>query len=281
MKKCVAIVLMLILCLSSISAFAGVIGHIYKTDIKAYENYMQIPSYNCGGTTVVFVRDLENYGYDVLWDSAARKVTIEKNTAKEWSPIAPVYEGDEEVGTVLFDIYDTDIRTYFENKEITSYNIGGQTAIIFRDLDTLKSLKFDAEERKASILSDNFKLTVKKRTHIEYMYEILESMSRLDYVLEKGNEMAKEGKYDKNVMQRIESAYDEFEKFKEELQEYAEPDGFSKSTMEIWWSAVNLDLAASLIKSSWNDYDSEKFEKYMLDSYEQRNNGLMFLASEF
>ena len=263
---------------------ADVIGHIYKTDIKAYENYMQIPSYNCGGTTVVFVRDLENYGYEILWDSAARKVIIEKNPSAEWSPIAPVYEGDEEVGTVLFDIYKTDIKTYYEKKEITSYNIGGQTAIIFRDLDTLSNLSFDAETRKASFLSENLALTSKKKKHIEYMYEILDCMSKLDYALEKADASAKNGKCDSGAVARVESVYSDFILLKQELQEYQEPDGFSESTMEIWWSMVNLQFAADVIKTSFEEYgsdESEKFKNLMLESYQQRNDGLRFLASEF
>ena len=280
MKKCISSLLCAVMLMASVTVNAGVVGHIYKTDIKAYENYMQIPSYNCGGTTVVFVRDLENYGYDVFWDSAARKVFVSKKQHLPWSPIVPVYEGDDSVGTVLFDVYSTDIRTYFENKEIKSYNIGGKTAINFRDLDAGKNLKFDSATRRATIFSKNISLTAKKINHIDYMYEILECMGKLDYSLEKAAKLIKEGKSDKKLSERIKSEFEVFRELRDELQSYTEPDAFSESTMEIWWSVVNEELAAELVMNS-EDFDVGKFERYMLDSYQQRNNALLLLASEF
>ena len=63
------------------------VGTINTTDIKAFINYMYVPTYNFGGTTVVFVRDLQNYGYTVDWREDTRSVILYKsNVEYEYEP---------------------------------------------------------------------------------------------------------------------------------------------------------------------------------------------------
>ncbi len=49
------------------------LANIYETDIIVKINNTEVPSYNIGGQTLIFIDSLEIYG-DVVWDSEERKV---------------------------------------------------------------------------------------------------------------------------------------------------------------------------------------------------------------
>ena len=283
-KKLICSTLCASLLFLSTIAFADKVGHIYKTDIKAYENYIQIPSYNCGGTTVIFARDLENYGYDVLWNAQQERVDIKKNPDKKWTPMPPIPEDGEPVGKILFDIYDTDIKTYFDGKLVTSYNIGGKTAIIFRGIDAKNTIKFDNKKKTAMLFTKDISLSDKEKEHISYFYDILDTISTLERDIEAGYEMAKNKSFNKTLMEKLNLSHLALTEKMEEFKEYSEPSRFSKSSMEIWWAMVNIDMAANMIKSSWNiftDEDMMVLERYMTDFSEQRQKSLTLLAGEF
>lgn len=284
-KRVISCLLLILVAFLPVLSHADVIGHIYKTDIKAYENYLQIPSYNCGGTTVIFARDLENYGYDVLWDSEAETVEIIKNTSKKITPMLPELLDDEvPVGTVLFDIYETNIKTYFEGKLIPSYNIGGKTAITFRSIKASGSLEFDSKNKTALLLSKDIKLKSEEIEHINYVYEIIDIMLSLDEDIAAAKEMALKKSFKKAVMEKLNLSSLALTEKMEEMTKYSEPSAFSQSTTELWWAMVNLDNATTIIKSSWNIFDDKQqseFERYMSDSLAQRKNTLSLLAGEF
>ena len=284
MKKLISVVFICLFMLSGMVSYADTAGHIYKTDIKAYENYLQIPSYNCGGTTVIFARDLENYGYDILWDSEAKRVEITKNPLKEIHPMLPLADDGTKVGTILFDIYETDIKTYFKGKLIPSYNIGGKTAITLRSLEPLGSVTFNSKEKTALLLSRSLNLSSKEKEHINYVYEILDIMATLEKDMEEAEKMALEKNFNKQVMEKLNLSSLALSEEMEALMDYTEPSAFSESTMELWWAMVNLDSAANIIKASWNIYDEEyreKYGQYIEDSLAQKKNTLALLAGEF
>ena len=283
-KKLICSILCASLLFSTTIAFADIVGHIYKTDIKAYENYIQIPSYNCGGTTVIFARDLENYGYDVLWNAEKERVDIKKKPDKKWTPMPPLPNDGEPVGKVLFDIYDTNIKTYFEGKLVTSYNIGGKTAITFRSIDAKNTIKFDNKKKTAMLFTKDISLSDKEKEHISYFYDILDIISTLEHDIEAGYEMAKNKSFNKTLMEKLNLSHLTLTEKMEEFKEYSEPSIFSKSSMEIWWAMVNIDMAANMIKSSWNiftDEDMLVFQRYMTDFSAQRQKSLTLLSSEF
>lgn len=284
MKKIFAAFLALFVFITPVTPYAQVIGHIYKTDIKAYENYMQIPSYNCGGTTVVFARDLENYGYDVLWDEESMTVEIIKNNKLTLTPIIPSLQGDEPVGTVLFDIYHTDIKTFFEGKLIPAYNIGGKIAIEFRSLGNGKNVKFDEKSRRAHLFTKNVSLSDEELSHIDYIYQIFEATEVIEANLGAVEESAKNGKYGTSAIAELKKSAASLEKITENLKDYSEPAIFSESTMEMWWAIVNLNMATDLLASSQKVLSGEKadlYARYIADYLEQKQNTLNIMASEF
>ena len=55
-----------------------VLGRYYETDIVTTLNGCEIESYNIGGRTVICAEAMADFGYDVVWDGAARTLSITK-----------------------------------------------------------------------------------------------------------------------------------------------------------------------------------------------------------
>ena len=86
MKRILCSMLACICCCLYAPAYAAtgdVIGTIYPTDIKAYINGVEVPSYNIGGRTAVVIEDLgrdgtfSEIGGRYFWDAADRTISLE------------------------------------------------------------------------------------------------------------------------------------------------------------------------------------------------------------
>lgn len=122
-----------------------VIGKVLSTDIAAYVNGQPIPSMNIGGNTAIVAEDLRHYGFDVSWNPAARKVTIYNRPGKAVDPLPSA--SALPVGTRIGDVLYTDIRAYYRDKSIKSFNIGGRTAVLLNELQDMGSLQWDEAKR--------------------------------------------------------------------------------------------------------------------------------------
>lgn len=103
-------------------------GSVYSTDIRAFINGVEVPSYNIGGRTAVVVEDvLPHYynddlrvlvigSFDPTGIQGGRNVSTEK------------------IGTVVGKIYETNIHTFIYDKSLKAYNLGGKTAVAIEDL---------------------------------------------------------------------------------------------------------------------------------------------------
>lgn len=103
-----------------------IVGNIYSTDIKAFINGVEVPSYNIGGKTVVIVEDMtKNYYYN----NQLRVLII-----GGFSPFDLIEKPDGNSDFSSGNIYETDIKTYFRNKEIPCYSLNGKMAVAIEDL---------------------------------------------------------------------------------------------------------------------------------------------------
>lgn len=114
------------------SAESGVVGHIYSTDILTYVNGQPIDGYNIGGRTVVIAEDLDGYGFNHEYNDETRTLKVKSYFNGCHNEFAEIPRG--KTGKVLGNVYATDIKVYFNEKEITGYNIGGRTAICIEDM---------------------------------------------------------------------------------------------------------------------------------------------------
>lgn len=137
MKK--ILILSALLCgLTGVSAHAAngdVVGHIYSTDIRAYINDIEVPSYNIGGRTVVIIEDI-TVARD--YQDNLRALTIDGISFRPEYITEGEAEHSEVSGNIVGDIYETDIKTYMYDVEIPSYNLDGKTAVALEDLGEFK-----------------------------------------------------------------------------------------------------------------------------------------------
>lgn len=133
-------------------------GYIYPTDIRTDFYGRKINSYNIGGQTVILGEDLGYFGFDIIWNPQDR--TLEINDRYN-NPQDTGYKRDISLYILPEGyyshkapdrIYETDIKTFLNGKEIKGYNVGGQTAIVCEDLRNYGySVEWNAENRTVSV----------------------------------------------------------------------------------------------------------------------------------
>ena len=155
MKKKIVILLftvMLFAFVGGVCTFAAVgdvIGHTTYTDIRAYINHYGIQSYNVNGYTVVIAEELPRFGFHVIWNPEDRSLKITRNTEMNtmgWG-VPPQLTSPHLWGTPAYDILETDIKTYINDVEVTSYNINGKTAINIASLAVFGGVTYDQTYR--------------------------------------------------------------------------------------------------------------------------------------
>lgn len=128
---------------------AEIVGESVYTDIIASINDYNIASFNLDGNTVVVAEDLRNYGFDVVWSSEARTLSISRNGSNN---VASTYIAPKIpkvlVGTKANDVLKTDIQTYINGNWVPSFNIDGQTVLRFDALNVFGNVSYDNSIRR-------------------------------------------------------------------------------------------------------------------------------------
>ena len=145
MKK-VLVALVLVLLIVPTVAFAAtgdVAGKIYSTDILTFVNGKAVDGYNIGGKTAVIVEDLDGIyrGFFHTYDDETRTLMVDAYWHKNFGSTEFDVVDDSkrgQVGEILGDIYETDIKVFVNGSEVTGYNIGGKTAVCVEDLGTVE-----------------------------------------------------------------------------------------------------------------------------------------------
>ena len=103
-------------------AIGDVAGDYYYTDIVVIVNGAAIESINIGGMCLLCANDLAYHGFNVVWNEKARTLNISKGgedfSGGTWTAKSGV------VGARIGSYYYTDIVTYLDGKEITTYYTG-------------------------------------------------------------------------------------------------------------------------------------------------------------
>ena len=119
-------------CLLGAQARTGdVSGSVYATDIRAFINGVEVPSYNIGGRTAIALEEVltpDGYAYD----NGLRTLLVHG--------FDPAYlrggssKSAGTIGQAVGRTYETDIKAYVFSELLQSWNIGGQTAVAIEDL---------------------------------------------------------------------------------------------------------------------------------------------------
>lgn len=130
---------------------ATVIGSVLTTDIKAYINGCEVPSYNIDGNIVVVGQDLRSYGFNVVYDNNTRTSYISYDGSGTWTPIAPSIENSQSIGTKVMDVYQSDISVSVNGNKVACYNVGGKMAFRFAELKVFGNYSYDNETRSVNL----------------------------------------------------------------------------------------------------------------------------------
>jgi hypothetical protein len=128
----IAFIIFAAACIPCFAAVGDIKGNVYATDIRAFVNGIKVEAYNIGGRTCIPIEDVTS-GYEYNNDVRTLLVySFRPEILKEYDE----GEGAEyaEVGAVLGSVYETDIKTYFYDMELPSYNIGGKTCVAIEDI---------------------------------------------------------------------------------------------------------------------------------------------------
>lgn len=161
--------LMLVICSSAlavpVSAYkiGDVKGRALYTDIIASINDYNIASYNINNYTAVVAEDLRNYGFDVIWLDEERALYIDRAATNKVDStyIAPAVPASL-VGKKAQNVLYTDIKTYINGAEVTSYNINGKTIVFFEDLRVFGNIEYTEYSRRLDLSIDdglNYKIS--------------------------------------------------------------------------------------------------------------------------
>ncbi len=147
------IVVFLLLLLCSMNVSAKTIERIVETDIVTFIDNSPIKSYNYKGYTYVIAEDLRNYGFDVEWNPAQRTLSIARNKYVYAPYVNDFINKKKQVPTykTLYNVYETNIKVYLNGREITAYNIGGQTIINVDYLQEFGYCTYDNEQRRYDV----------------------------------------------------------------------------------------------------------------------------------
>lgn len=151
MKKIMSLVLICgVMILSVCPVFAQKVA--VKSDIKAYTDYTPIRSYNIDGYTYVVAEELRNYGFDVIWNNDERALKINRKELTTPIYTKELFDLDSDPVSSSYLIYPTDIKTYLNDIETNSFNIGGQTVIQIDELSRCGNFEWDAENREVRVM---------------------------------------------------------------------------------------------------------------------------------
>ena len=129
------------------------IGEVVSTDIRAYIDGKELKAVNIGGKMAIALKDLREFGFEVLFDEDKREVKVSYKGGEINSSF--VYEDDEkEIGSYISDVLSTDIVAFLEGEKTESFNAEGYTHIYFRSLEAFGEVSFDEEKREAKLTLD-------------------------------------------------------------------------------------------------------------------------------
>lgn len=130
----------------------GVIGSVVTTDIVAYINGYEIPSYNVDGNIVVIGADLRSYGFDVVYDNIARTSSVSLSEyGGTWDPIIITTDDSMDIGAEVMKVYETDITVLINGIPVTGYNVEGRMAFRFAELAVFGTYYYDNESRSTNL----------------------------------------------------------------------------------------------------------------------------------
>lgn len=183
MKK-IALLLTIVMILSTITVSAVSVGdkisEAVYSDLDVYINHYPIPAYVVNDYAVIVAEDLADYCCDVIWNENERTLNITPSAEKNEFANLPVYKTSMPTGTVYADVLHTDIKTFVNGNEITSFNVNGRTMIVIDEFGrNIGEYVWADDIRAAKAWIDD--KPVKNYAPISYRTQVLFMNNMMDY----------------------------------------------------------------------------------------------------
>jgi len=132
-----------------------VLGNVLYSDVRALINGREIPSFNIDGLTMIRAEDLQNYGFEVIWNASARTLNVASfSSARAVTPLTVEATGRPS-GAIRTSYVSTDIRSFVNGVQVRGYNIGGETMIQFDHLRAFGRINWNASLREITLITTN------------------------------------------------------------------------------------------------------------------------------
>ena len=128
-----------------------VIGQVLSTDIRAFINGAEIPSYNIDGRLAVLVSDLNGYGFKTQYNNDLRKTTVTRDRTGGQFASVPSKTDGLPVGTPVMSVYSTDITVEMDGRTVTAFNVDNRMAVYFTELNAYGTVVYDNNTRTSSL----------------------------------------------------------------------------------------------------------------------------------
>lgn len=140
MKKLVCLTLAFVMAIGLFAMPASAseyVGTVYASDSVCYINNFPIPCYIMNDYMFIQVEDLNNYGFDVKWNTYNETLRIMKDDNKAFIPQMVYRPFDCELGSKLFDMKTTNVRTYIGNYGYEIECFSGKSGCTYINVDNL------------------------------------------------------------------------------------------------------------------------------------------------
>ncbi len=148
MKKITAFIISAMILLHCVPVMAAHMAS--RSEIRAFIDYTPIDSYIIDGYTYIAVDELVNYGFEVVYDEAARSLNVSRikfatpiYTREMWEK-STARQTSAEIGN-------SDISVYLDGERTESYFADGKLLIMIDALHKYGTFEWDASSKKVSI----------------------------------------------------------------------------------------------------------------------------------
>lgn len=132
-------------------AFGTPMGILEFSTSKTFINDYFIPTFSYNNSSMIFLSDLNYYGFDINWDEANKKISIYKNNNKEITGLEDEEVKNRENSYIGKPVIHTNIAVYIGNRKVPCYSVDHSTIIFTNDLNIFGNLNWDNDAKEIII----------------------------------------------------------------------------------------------------------------------------------
>lgn len=129
-------------------------GILKKNQSKVFINGYQIPSFIYNDSTVIFLSDLKQYGFNLDWNDALKAICIQRAKDQAITGLSTEEIKKREESLVNHKVVYTNTSVYIGNRKIPCYSVNNSSLIYVNDLSLFGSVEWNGKEVKLTLNND-------------------------------------------------------------------------------------------------------------------------------